>query len=112
MLTGENGILNKVSKSKEETLKAEAEECIKLVILEWKTEKEVGNKTIEQFLTSKVPNEIDAYDEMNDLYVLKKNGYAMMMNDSAEIEGKIISENELVRLDNDSLIRKSKANKR
>ena len=44
MLTGENGLLNKANKSKEETLKAEAKEKLKLVLVELQTDKATDNK--------------------------------------------------------------------
>ena len=44
MLTGENGILNKASKSKEETLKAEAKEKLKLVLVELQADKATNSE--------------------------------------------------------------------
>lgn len=54
-LTGENGMLKKVAEANEKTARGEAEEGIKLVLNEWKIEKNQSqSKTLEEFLESKV----------------------------------------------------------
>ena len=86
MLTGKNGILSKASMSKDKTEIKNAEESIKLVISEWKIEKQTEKTKIEEFLTKKVPNELDSYDKVSDNeYELEKNGYELTIDENGDI---------------------------
>ena len=86
MLTGENGILSKASNAKEKTEIKNAEESIKLVIAEWKIEKKIEKTEIDEFLTKKVPDELDSYDKVSDNeYELEKNGYELTIDENGDI---------------------------
>ena len=66
MLTGENGLLTKATNAEERTALKNADEAMKLVVAEWKIEKNVGKMTLEEFLNSKVSSELDAYEKISD----------------------------------------------
>ena len=86
MLTGENGLLNKATNAGEKTEMKNADEAMKLVATEWKIEKNTGKMTIDEFLTSKVPNELDAYEKISDNeYELEKDGYVLVIDADGNI---------------------------
>lgn len=89
MLAGENGILTKATNAREQTEIKNADEAIKVVISELKIEKSVGKMTIEEFLASKVPNELNSYEKISDNeYELEKDGYVLII----DADGNIIEE--------------------
>lgn len=69
MLTGENGLLQKATKAKEENKLAQAKEQINLMLQEYRIERDTGsNKKFEDFLIEKEKDKkIDSY-EKNDSY--------------------------------------------
>ena len=67
MLTGENGILTKANKAKEETKKAQYEENLKLIGLELQTEKIQEKLNSEQYM-NRYENRIEEEFNQNDLW--------------------------------------------
>lgn len=63
MLTGENGLLQKATKAKEENKLAQAKEQINLMLQEYRIERDTGsNKSFENFLQEKKNDKkIDGY---------------------------------------------------
>ena len=91
-LTGENGMLKKVAEANEKTARGEAEEGIKLVLNEWKIEKNQSqSKTLEEFLESKVETtELSNVEKKdNGTFEVEKNGYIGIVNSNGELVGKV-----------------------
>lgn len=89
MLTGNNGILSKANKVKEENPEIKAKEEIQLVLNEWQIEKRTGTKTIEEFLQAKMDSkEIDKYEEVEEKYEIYRDGYYLVIDS----DGKIVEE--------------------
>jgi len=76
-LAGDNGVLTKATKAKEETRRAEADDAIRLIANEWQIERHKSDrKTLEEFLNGKVPSELDKVTKNADgSYTVEVNGY-------------------------------------
>lgn len=82
-IVGDDGVIMRAQKSAEETKKNSAYESIDLVISEWKTEELVGEKTLKEYLDSKVAiGSLDSIvkNEETGCYELYKDGYFRTVN--------------------------------
>lgn len=75
MLTGENGLLKKATKAKEENKLAQAKEQINLMLQEYRIERDTGsNKSFENFLQDKKNDKkIDGYEKMKIIMKIAQN---------------------------------------
>lgn len=102
MLTGENGILRNAEKAREETIKSQVEEEIKIIFNEWLFEKVTGDKTLEDFLKDKVSKgELDkvTINEDGTLYV-EKDDYVILIDKDGNIIGKLEKKGSYPRISN------------
>lgn len=80
---GDNGIVTKAQKAKEKTAESAAYEAIDLVIGEWSLAEIAGNKTLEEYLNSKVTvGALDSVtkDDEKQIFILEKDGYTRIMD--------------------------------
>lgn len=84
-LTG-NGLFEKATQSKDETLMKQAEEEIKLVLSEWQIERATKNISLVDFLDKKIKTkEIDEKEEIDENIEIQKNGYVLIVDTEGNI---------------------------
>ena len=84
-LTG-NGLFERATQSKDETLMKQAEEEIKLVLSEWQIERATKNISLVDFLDKKIKTkEIDEKEEIDENIEIQKNGYVLIVDTEGNI---------------------------
>lgn len=85
-LSGENGILTKAGEAKIVNAEKSAKEAVELILNEWQIEKYTGSQTLEQFLNSKVPDNLDGVSGIGPFDV-EKDGYIVTVSQEGELTG-------------------------